>query len=72
MEGECVTLGDVKGPPTRRPGASAARTPPPTPVCPNCNRSDRVEIEEQSGSSAQWYVCEGCGARFIVPPKRKG
>jgi hypothetical protein len=29
-----------------------------------------VQIDDQSGSSAQWYVCEACGNRFIVPTTR--
>jgi transposase-like protein len=60
----------VNGPDTQRSSAIRDRTPTPTPVCPRCNRSDRVHVEDQSGSSARWYLCEACGTRFIVPPKR--
>jgi hypothetical protein len=40
------------------------------PPCPKCNRIDDVEAEEQSGSSATWFICARCGSRFIAPPKR--
>ena len=40
------------------------------PPCPKCNCIDHVEAEEQSGSSASWFLCARCGSRFIAPPKR--
>jgi len=60
----------VKRPPSDPRDGATAWTPRPTPVCPKCNRGDRVQIDDQSGSSAQWYLCEACGNRFIVPTTR--
>jgi DNA-directed RNA polymerase subunit M/transcription elongation factor TFIIS len=40
--------------------------------CPKCGRRDGVEQEEQSGSSARWFVCARCGLRYTrLPPTRK-
>jgi lysyl-tRNA synthetase class I len=49
------------------PQAAAAKAPPP---CPKCHRVDRVHPEDQSGSSAPWFLCERCGTQFTVPPRR--
>lgn len=38
--------------------------------CPKCRRVDRVDEEEQTGSSNRWFVCARCGTRFSVPPKQ--
>jgi len=35
-----------------------------TPPCPKCHRCDGVEEDEQSGSSAQWFVCSRCGTLY--------
>ena len=47
---------------------AAAKPPPP---CPKCHRIDRVHPEDQSGSSAPWFLCERCGTQFTVPPQRR-
>jgi DNA-directed RNA polymerase subunit M/transcription elongation factor TFIIS len=39
-------------------------------TCPKCQRNDRVEEEDQSGSSSRWFVCERCGIRFSLKPRR--
>jgi hypothetical protein len=44
---------------------------PPSPSCPKCKRPDGTEAEEQSGSSASWFVCNRCGTRFTAPPPRR-
>jgi hypothetical protein len=41
-------------------------TPRPLPPCPKCRRADRVEEEDQSGSSARWFACLRCGMRFLT------
>jgi hypothetical protein len=46
---------------------AAAKAPPP---CPKCHRVDRVHPEDQSGSSAPWFLCERCGTQFTIPPRR--
>jgi hypothetical protein len=46
----------------------AIHTPPVDP-CPRCGRSDRVEEEEQSGSSARWFTCARCGLRYTRLPQ---
>jgi hypothetical protein len=44
----------------------------PTPPCPRCHRIDQTEEEEQSGSSARWFVCHRCGIRYTFPrPTRR-
>lgn len=48
---------------------TGARVSPQPPPCPKCLRSDRVEPEDQSGSSARWFVCARCGTRYIVPSR---
>jgi hypothetical protein len=48
-----------------------AMTPPKTPPCPKCHLTDRAEPEEQTGSSASWFVCDRCGIRFTIPPARR-
>jgi hypothetical protein len=40
------------------------------PPCPECHRIDRLEEEDQSGSSARWFICVRCGRRFTAPPRR--
>jgi hypothetical protein len=40
--------------------------------CPRCHRNDRVEEEDQGGSSSRWFVCERCGTRFSAPPRDVG
>jgi hypothetical protein len=40
------------------------------PPCPKCHRIDLVEPEDQSGSSARWFICNRCGTRFTSPPQR--
>ena len=37
------------------------------PPCPTCQRTDRVEEEDQSGSSSRWFVCTRCGRRYTAP-----
>ena len=39
-----------------------------TPSCPRCRRADHVEEEEQTGSSASWFLCRRCGSRFKRQP----
>jgi len=58
-------------------GAGVRREPGPLPLkdsgiptCPRCKRIDRVEEEEQAGSSQQWFVCGYCGTRFTLPRRR--
>jgi DNA-directed RNA polymerase subunit M/transcription elongation factor TFIIS len=44
---------------------------PPLPPCPKCKRADRTELEEQTGSSTRWFICDRCGTRFTAPPIRR-
>jgi hypothetical protein len=39
------------------------------PPCIKCQRVDRVEEEEQSGSSARWFLCTRCGVRYAAVPR---
>jgi hypothetical protein len=39
------------------------------PACPKCHKADRVEEEEQSGSSSRWFLCARCGTRFTRAPR---
>ena len=49
---------------------SLGRNQPLTPPCPHCHRIDRVEKEDHSGSSPQWFVCTRCNVRSQSPPRR--
>jgi len=37
------------------------------PPCPRCHRIDQAEEEDQTGSSARWFVCARCGTRYMAP-----
>ena len=41
------------------------------PPCPKCHHPDRVEEEDQSGSSDRWFVCVRCGLRFSPTAKAR-
>src|SRR5262245_20851501 len=41
--------------------------PATAPSCPRC-RTSHIEEEDQSGSSARWFVCNGCGHRWQFRP----
>ena len=54
--------GDGDDGPLHTPTRTGSLIPP----CIKCHRVDRVEEEEQSGSSDRWFLCTRCGIRYTA------
>jgi DNA-directed RNA polymerase subunit M/transcription elongation factor TFIIS len=62
--------GKNASPRVKPPPSLPTQSPQPIPPCPKCHRIDRSEEEEQTGSSTRWFVCDRCGIRYTLPPRR--
>ena len=62
--------GKIASPQAKPPPSLPTASPPPIPPYPKCHRIDRSEEEEQTGSSTRWFVCDRCGIRYTLPPRR--
>jgi DNA-directed RNA polymerase subunit M/transcription elongation factor TFIIS len=65
-----IARGKNASPQAKPPPSLPTASPPPIPPCPKCHRIDRSEEEEQTGSSTRWFVCDRCGIRYTLPPRR--
>jgi len=65
-----TTRGKIASPQAKPPPSLPTASPPPIPPCPKCHRIDRSEEEEQTCSSTRWFVCDRCGIRYTLPPRR--